>query len=770
VNWLNIFKTYNLKKIRKEKLLVLFTILTILITTTLSIVVPLISAEMDNFNNQNIRCANGGDLFIKTSYESKTFNEEIEKLQNEGYTITYKKSSSSFFQNAAGKKFYANLISGEQALEKNEIILDSSMAKNLTAKVGDIIKVNTDMGYKEYTVKSIEAIPVGVTTDETIIGYGKISDNVTKGNYIYINGNTDGEAIKEGLKAKEDGYLYISLKDKEEALKNETKVQTATFGVLTTMGYILSSVAIITTSIMLITRRKRDISIMKLLSLRNKDIKNAMRIELLIIILAPVILSIPATIGLDTLILKMNFIPHSISLINVFNIIVKGILLNILFFEIFSNLPMLIIDDFKGIWLLRENEEKSTVLKKRFFIYFILLIPVMLLVYSIYIGSAFNFITSVVICVIITIFLVLSSILIKIFSSLHYKNQLLMYSFRNISKNFLTFILTIVSVSITVVFMMIAISLNNTVKESMNNSLDVALPYNYILSNKESLDIDSIFTKSNGVDGYIKVYASTGKVLNDSIKAKDINLTEVKKEECKLDFKIVEGENLFEGEDGCLITSQYQKQNNLKVGDVLNIYYKDENLDIRIKGIYYNSIINSKDILLPYGGYSTNSRFYVKSFNTKWMNSLGDTPVISIDILGSAFSMYLAKFLKIFKALSILVVFASLLFNINLFNITFIEERKEETLIRALGLGKSFISKVYIFKGGLLSIVSSTLAYSFYMLISKSLLKLFGINSINNYTDILWLLLFNLALTFIIFIYPFIKMKNYNSYELLREN
>lgn len=770
MNWLSIFKIYNLKKLKKEKVMLLFTMLSILITTTLSIVVPTISANMDKYNKSNVREANGGDLFIKAYYQSKAFDEELHKLKNEGYKVTIKRSTSAFLQGGSGSKFYANLISGEEGVKEDEIILGSTTAKNLSVKVGDKINVKTDDGVKEYRIKAIEGTPKGLSNDEVIIGYGKIGGTVTEGNLIYIEGRIDGEVLKERLKKTEDGYIYSSIKDKEAELKSETDVQVATFGILTTMGYILSSAAVITTSIMLIVSRRRDISIMKLISLRNKDIKKALRAELSIIILVPVLLSASASLVVSGLMLKMNYLPHSLEFTKEFSIIGKGILINALFFGIFSNLPLLIVDDFKGLWLLRENAEKNGVIRKRIFIYLMLLMPLILVVYSVYIGSEFNLVTAVFIVVILLIFFILSVILIKIFSSINYRSQLPMYSFKNMKKNFLTFILLTVSLSITLVFTMIAVSLNNTVKKSMNKSLTATMPYNYLLSNKDALDMESILTKENGVEGYIKVYCSNAKVLNDNIKAKAISIDEVKREDYKLEFKMVEGEGLFHGEDGCLITSKYQQEYNLKVGDILHIYFQDKIIDVKIKGVYDNSIIDSMAILMPYKGYGKDSMFYVKAEGRQWMDKIGESPVISIDILGGAFSEYIGKFLKIFKALSLLVIFASLIFNINLLNITFTEERKEETVIRALGLGKAFITKVYVFKGTILILLSAALAYGFYLSVSNILLKLIGVAAVNTYSDILLLLLCSLVLTTVTFSYPFLKMKKYNSYEYLRES
>ncbi|MDP4176768.1 MAG: hypothetical protein Q8900_00315 [Bacillota bacterium] len=771
MNWFNLFKTYNLKNFKKEKLILLFTVLSIFITATLSLVVPILSENMSRYNEKSFTQANGGTLFVKADFKSEAFDEELDKLKGEGCTVTYKKINSAFFIKTSGGKFYGRLISGEPGLKQDEIILGASMAKNLGVKAGDRINIKDTDGTKTYTVKKIESIPEGLTNDETIIGYGKIGGELSYGDLVYIKGNIDGDVLKKRLKVREDGFSYSSVKDKKQELENSTKQQIASFGILTTMGYILSSAVIITTSIMLIIRRKRDISIMKLLSIKNKAIKNAMRMELSVIILAPVILAVIAAIFISKYILIVNYIPEGITLTEQFKILTEGMLMNIIFFEIFSNLPLLIINDFKGIWLLRENEEKSSIIKKRIFIYLAILIPIVLFIYSVFIGNSLNVATSLGIIFVIMLFVVVSSLLIKIFSSIHYTNKFFMYSFKNIKKNFLTFVLLIVSFSITLMFLMISMNLNKNVKDSMHKTLNNSLPYNYMAAKKDNLDIEEILNeRKSGVEGYNIYYISNAKVLNEGIESRAVMLNEVKSQDFSLGVKMVSGEKLFQGEEGCLITSKYQKQNNLKIGDMLHISYEDKVIDIKIKGVYDNSIINSMAILLPYKGYSSIQQFYIKASKGNWMDKLGDNPVVAIDTLGSALSAYVAKFTNIFRMLSVMVIFASLIFNINLLNITFIEERKEETIIRALGIGKGFISKVYLLKGIILGVVSCILAYGFYILVSKLLLTLMGVTAVYSISDILILIACSAALITVTFIYPFIKMKKYASYEFLREN
>jgi len=331
--------------------------------------VPIISANIKKYNEDNVRSLNGGDLFITAFYDSKSFNDELDILKKEDYKITIKKRTMALFQKDSGRKIYSSIIFGEENLLENEIIIDSSLSKNLSVNVGDKINVvDSEKGKIEYKVKDIEGIPRAVDNDSVILGYGKVGGNLDKGNMFFIDGNTDGEALKERLKKAEDSFYYVSLKDKKTELKNQTDTQMATLSLLTTMGYILSSVVVITTCIMLIVRRKRDISIMKIISIGNKNIKKALKFEMTIIILVPIIISAILSMIIPAFVLKLSYIECEIGLKSTLLIVIKGIGLNAVFFMLFSSIPLKILNDIKGISLIREDDGASKIIKRRVFI------------------------------------------------------------------------------------------------------------------------------------------------------------------------------------------------------------------------------------------------------------------------------------------------------------------------------------------------------------------------------------------------------------------
>lgn len=737
MSWTKLFKLYNLKKITVGKFSTFLTMFIIFITSALSVAVPTISQNISNYNTKNLRITNGGDLSVQSMYPSKTFDNELSKIRKEGFSITYKDDISGTLKNTKNIQLYSHIIIGEKNLKDNEIILSSSTAKNLSLKVHDKVFVKTRVSSKWYTVKAIEGIPKGITNDEILTGYAKISGSVLNKSLVYITKNTDGEALKARLKRIEPGYTYSSIKDQARSIKT-SNTQTLSFGILTAICYILSSAVIITTSIVTIIKRKKDIAIMKLLSIKNKTLKIAFRLELSIIVIIPTVLGSVFSILVSYLILKFNYIPNSLSFNSNLLLILKGIILNVIIFGIFLNLPLSIISKIKGLWILKESLEGITLIKKRLFISSILLIPAVMILYSIYSEGTINLITSIAVLFILLIFLAFISLIVKILSKLPLRQKILMYSLNNINKNIFTFSLTAVSLSLTIVIILTAFSMNKSIENNISKSFSNTLPYNYFIVSQNS-NLNKILTKQNGVYGYIKEYNSNAKILNSNVKSKGVQVNEVKKNDYKISLKIVDGSNLFTGKDGCLITSKYQNKNKLKIGDTLHLLINNKIVDAKIKGIYDNSIINSTSIVLPYKGYGKSFSYYVKSDegSTKWMKKLSNIPIIHIGDLASGFSDYINDILKNFKFLSILVIAASIIFNINLINITFLEERKEETIIRALGLGKDFISKVYFIKYALLTFISTIIAFFFYKLILKGTSAIIGANSYNSSHNLL---------------------------------
>ena len=85
VKWIEIFKLYNRKKIKNEKVLYIFTIISILIAVGISLIIPQVNVENEKYIESNIEVINGGDLNINVGKNpQKEFDEKLIELKNEG--------------------------------------------------------------------------------------------------------------------------------------------------------------------------------------------------------------------------------------------------------------------------------------------------------------------------------------------------------------------------------------------------------------------------------------------------------------------------------------------------------------------------------------------------------------------------------------------------------------------------------------------------------------------------------------------------------------
>jgi len=277
---------------------------------------------------------------------------------------------------------------------------------------------------------------------------------------------------------------------------------------------------------------------------------------------------------------------------------------------------------------------------------------------------------------------------------------------------------------------------------------------------------------NNYVNKYSKFYNISGKVTNSNIKSKAIRIAEVKKEDYKAQYKILEGKDIFQGsKDQIIISDKYKKTNNLKLGDFINVESLAGNFKYKIKGIYDGGEFNSQTILKEYSGIGKESISYIiKSNSDKWMDGIKDSYVVSVDSLSDSISSMLNKSLDIFKYLCFLCIFSSVLFNMNMVYMNYIENKKDETIIIALGIGKGFCMKYELFKLLLLVATSTIMSFGIYVLVLKTALKLF-LNS-DIYISFLYLLasmVISTVLSIVTFNLPIRNLKKKVSFELLKE-
>ena len=723
MRWIEIFKIYNLKLLKKERLLFLFTTLSILITITISLVIPQINLENTRYLENNIRKINGGDLNISLRGEqTKEFQDKIQELKTKGLEIKTSSFNTCYYKKQSNK-IIGTMVSGDYSLERDEIILQSTLANSLNLKKGDFVELDTlGSGVLKYKVKDIEPMAMGVDADAELLGYGKVQQNkklnISKArNMIYISGQ-DGEALKEELMKYDHSNIYTSIKDKKSGMERQMAIQSAVLGTLSTVGYIVSALAIISTTIMLILKRKRDIAILRMISVNIKDIKRALNLEISLWLAVPIFLGGLISYRVSKFILNyVGIEPGNITMENI-SLILKGVIFNIIIFFMLINIALMLIKSIKPLAIIREDEKLIKKSTKKIVIITSICLPLFLGAYSIYSGSIGTLGSSLIIILLIMIFLVIVALVVKLLSLIHFRNSVLMYSIKSIKNNFFSFILVLLSLTLTLWFILIGFSLQDSIKDNFNNSLNKILPYNYIAESKDNEGLENILNNESDVEAYTKTLGISGKVQNtlNNNMYKSVSIDEVNKEDYNVKFKIKEGEDLFQGDNGIIISSEMKEKNNLEIGDMLSVETKKGTFQYKIKGVYDCGGINSLSILKEKVEIGESINYMVKSKSDKFIDKLKDSTVININSIGESLSSGLGKFLKIFRILSVICVLSTVLFNINMLYMNYSQGEKDDEIIRALGLGNSFLLKSQGVKIFFFIILSSALSLGVYYL------------------------------------------------------
>ena len=543
MRWLEIFKIYNLKLLKKEKVLFLFTTLSILITITISLVIPQINLENSKYLDNNIRKINGGDLsIVLRTDQTKEFQDKIEELKTNGLDVKTSQLSTCYYKKQSNK-IIGTMISGNYSLEKDEIILQSTLANNLGVKKGDFVQLDTmGNGILKYKVKDIEPMAMGVDHDGELLGYGKIQqrDDLNIGDartMIYISGQ-DGEKLKEELIKYEDSNMYISIKDKTREMESQMAIQSAVLGTLSTVGYIVSALAIISTTIMLILKRKRDIAILRMVSVDIKSIKRALRLELSLWLAAPILVGGLISYKISTFILSYVGIKTGNMTMENISLILKGVIFNSIIFFMLINIALMIIKSIKPLSIIREDEKLIKKSTKKVILITSLCLPLFLGVYAIYSGSIATLGSTLVIILVIMLFLGIVALVVKLLSLIPFRNTVLIYSIKSIKNNFFSFILVLLSLTLTLWFILIGFNLQNSITDNINNSLSKILPYNYVAGSKDNENLEKVLKSESDVTAYSKIFNIAGKVQNDFKNSmfKAVSVGEVNKNDYNVKF------------------------------------------------------------------------------------------------------------------------------------------------------------------------------------------------------------------------------------------
>ena len=728
MKFVEVFRIYNLKFIKKNKINTVLTILALFLCLSVCLVTPVINYYYEKNINENIIDINGGDLavFVRGN-ESQSFKDKVKEKEDKGLKVTEKYITSTGYM--AGSKQIAGRVIFEDNddLKNNEVIISENLAEELKASKGDTIKFKVNGNIDEFKVKNIEVIAKGVDSDCEALGFGRVNLSVAENvermsKFIYITGE-DGESLKEEFKAIDEKNQYVSLSEKQSKMKSDTLLEITVLNLLSSVSLILTLLSIVFLTFMNILKRKRDICVLKLISVKNIDIEKAMFLEMTLVILVPLIMALIICFPLAKLFLQYKGMEQTVVSMDAVFIILKGFGINLLVSWACTFLALRLCNKIKPIDIMQDDTDKNIKIVGSSIIKFLLLLPIVVVIYGVinkdksFIGAALG------IMAFILIFLLLSFILIKIAARIPYRNNLFLYTFKNIKKNSIIFIFTVLSLTVTCIFILAGYYLKDTISENMNEVVKNSLPYNYEIIPDNSDFNDEGIVNSDKIEGYNKIHTMNGELLNSSKASlyKSICIDEINEEDYKAKFNICEGQDLFEEGDGNIIISDDMADRcHFEVGDIVDVKYEEEVVHLKVKGVYDSAGINEITMYKENKELSKakKSRYYVKSKDTRFMDDIDNCLIWSLNDAGKRMTEgSINKFLKVFKILSIITVISIVIVNINITNMAESLEKKNNEIIMALGMGKGFIFKSRIIKIISNSILASILSVGVFSLI-----------------------------------------------------
>lgn len=218
-----------------------------------------------------------------------------------------------------------------------------------------------------------------------------------------------------------------------------------------------------------------------------------------------------------------------------------------------------------------------------------------------------------------------------------------------------------------------------------------------------------------------KFFEEIEKIKNEGCQ---VTTYEVNPDKYSAKFNICEGENLFEGDkEGAIISDEMHNNCKINVGDTLDVTTKNGNIKIMVKGIYKSCGINDIAVYKENKELGEEIEYLINAENTDFANGLSDLDIFNINDVGANLAASLMKFLKVFKILSVITIFSSLLFDINIMKMNSSLEEKDEAIIKSLGIGSKFIRKSNNIKAIIMMILTSALSVGMFNFIMSTVFK-----------------------------------------------
>jgi putative ABC transport system permease protein len=705
-----LFKLYNLKNLNQNKWSMFFIALSIVITMTVSLILPQIRMSKQEYINQAMQESNPADLVVTQSFPSKSFDKAISTYEQEGIQTSYVHSAPVYLKNE-NNQMMLYLLSGYENLSEDEVVISEGLANKQHLNVGDTIHL---IGIKEQDkalkITRIEYLPIDVVDDAQVSGY--IKTNNLESSYhsdaglVFISGKS-GELLKQELQSLESGYKYKTIEDRRNELFSDLDKQIMALNLISTVGYLLAIAVLISGITMLIVRSQKDIAALMLIPIKMKDIIKAMKLEINILIFTPLILSVIFSIPLAKMILAAENISVNYTAAYMINIL-KFVVFNIFVFLLYRNVALKYMVNLDPVLIVKGDHGLPNRNRLRNF-GIMLSLPVVFSVYAVLLGSgtsmASNFILLITLCAIFIGILLLIELITRLPVWKYHRSTL--YTFKEIKKNKLVFVIGILNLTMMLWFILIGFGLANTLKESVDMGYQQSLPYNYLMKTSDEEALSKVLINSGDIKAFTIMHYMDAKIENDKVSNKQVRINEIDQKNYTSKFKMTEGQDVFEGNPReILISKAYADAYKINIGNTLEITNEEKTVNYRVKGTYDSAGINNNWMLKASENQYSDTIYLVRAVDDGFLNEVKDSYIANMNVVGDYLLSKMDSFLTSFKYICFLFIVAAVIFNVNLLSLMNDLNRKEYAIIRSLGIGKKILVKQFVIKA-IISIICS---------------------------------------------------------------
>ncbi|MGX7108690.1 ABC transporter permease [Facklamia miroungae] len=774
MNSRELFKLYFSKQLTENKSILLLVVISLIIGFSISIFVPIISYNQNKAITNNVDKINGGDIKIEGNMILEDIKAELFKIDSNAEIIK-NNVMGSVIKEKKDNKFIFDLLIGDYKLNEDEIILAGNTADYFGYKRGDEIEILVNNGYKKFTINGIENISSGVTSQAEFIGYGKINQNhlsekAGEPNLIIINSKSV-DIIKDKFENKFPNLKLTTIEDARKDQEDSIKMQSVAMNLLNVMGYILMMSVLAGTIMMFLIKYRRDISILKLLFIKNTVINRAIFIEFFSIGIVSLVLSLPISFIAQQIITNSLGIQNTGINSQILILIFRGFIINFFLLMITVKVLSSAAGAISPMSLL--NKDYTDLFKKikRLGIILLPLILVSMFLYGVFSGENMLLLSFFMILVLMSILLLMLLLMFFILTKIPVKNEVLNYTSKTFRNEKGINILLILNTTLLLIFFLIGFKFPNFLKLTYDEKLENDIPYNNMIASedldniaielKEKLDGDKTFTLFSSEDGLMVFEDKIVDIFEVGVDIKNYNNK----------FKVIEGEDLIETEkDGILISEDFKSKEGLKINDEIQIVTQEKISKHYIRGIYDNGTINSNWILKPKID-KENSMILLKTDKEISELEISNAVIASLDQVGQAMLKKADEFLRGFRYICLIFSGSALLFNVLLMMSNGSMKMRDFTIIRALSKKDSFIKISTVINFLYATILSSVCAVTTYWLVGQFVFKIIlDLEMVLDNKTVIMTIVLSVIFNFITYSQMFFRTSKFIDYNILRSD